>query len=856
MSAPTTFVRGTELRDWALATFAGAIDSGSGWVNFPCPLEGHTDGDRQAGIDYEHGYFKCHGQHDAMPVSTLCERMGVPDATANGTSRAAPRTNKTDARAASDYPQRDPDSRWSYDDADGTVVLEKRRWDLTADEREQHGKRKLFARSPTGVKQPLLLRYRLALATLAAKLPLIITEGEACADAFYALKFNATTPENGWRDGHAELIPKGARRIYVAADNDTAGEKQAAKVAETLLARGCEVFRLELPWNGEPPAKGDAVDWVAEGHGRDDAWAAIANAKPWTVSEDGTKPAGTEWPEPKPVPELPTVPHMSPELLPEPLRAWCVDAADRASIPLEMIAIPAMVAAASIVGRTVGIRPEPHDTWTVVPNLWGGVVTPPGWMKSYAVSEALRPLRRLAADAMEKHEAAAERNAPARLALEGERHAEQQRIRRTTVSDIERTNTATQLVRIEKKLAEFDAPARRHMTQDATTEKLAELLRDNPRGLLLARDELAGWLRSMERAGREGDREFYLESWNGDGSYTIDRIGRGTIHVPALTLSIVGGIQPGKLRRYIEEAEGDGDGADGLLQRLQLLVWPDKIGKWSPSTAPADPHIRARAEAVYAWLDADLPRRLSNLEAKEGPSGGFVSFGGAAPRVWQKYRGELEGRLRSGEMDAQPAFAAHLAKYRSLMPSLALIVHLVDVAEGRATGGVGESAALCAVDWCQFLEQHAAKVYEGETAPSRAPARSLLKRLIDGGVTDGMTVRDVGRAEWSRLTTPGAIEAALAVLTECGLLRVETGAPGPGRPSPKIRLRPDLHVLLKSPRYGTDKTDKTPLKRVAPLAWSEYGTDKTDKTDVGAGKAESTSVTDSPLQAEKPQNIW
>lgn len=81
----------------------------------------------------------------------------------------------------------------------------------------------------------------------------------------------------------------------------------------------------------------------------------------------------------------------------------------------------------------------------------------------------------------------------------------------------------------------------------------------------------------MERPGREGDREFYLEAWNGTGSYTFDRIGRGTIHVPALAVSVIGGIQPGKLQRYIAEALSDGGGADGLLQRLQLLVWPDGL---------------------------------------------------------------------------------------------------------------------------------------------------------------------------------------------------------------------------------------------------------------------------------------
>jgi len=125
------------------------------------------------------------------------------------------------------------------------------------------------------------------------------------------------------------------------------------------------------------------------------------------------------------------------------------------------------------------------------------------------------------------------------------------------------------------KRAELKAVAtteRRFHTNDVTVEKLGELLRDNPHGMLVLRDELAGWLRALDKTGREGDREFFLEGWNGTGSYTVDRIGRGTIHIPSLTLSLFGGIQPGKLQALVASAIHGGCGDDGLLQRFQLTV--------------------------------------------------------------------------------------------------------------------------------------------------------------------------------------------------------------------------------------------------------------------------------------------
>ena len=102
------------------------------------------------------------------------------------------------------------------------------------------------------------------------------------------------------------------------------------------------------------------------------------------------------------------------------------------------------------------------------------------------------------------------------------------------------------------------------------------MLRDNPFGLLIMRDELAGLLASWEKEGREGDRAFYLEAWNGSSSFDTDRIGRGSIRIPNLCASIFGGIQPDKLTMYLEQA-ANSLANDGMLQRFQLLVYPDPV---------------------------------------------------------------------------------------------------------------------------------------------------------------------------------------------------------------------------------------------------------------------------------------
>ena len=102
-----------------------------------------------------------------------------------------------------------------------------------------------------------------------------------------------------------------------------------------------------------------------------------------------------------------------------------------------------------------------------------------------------------------------------------------------------------------------------------------------------------------------------LQAWNGDTGHTIDRIMRGTVHVPACCMSLMGGIQPGRLRSYLADALADGPGNDGLMQRFQILVWPDTHSDWTyvDRAANSEESI-ARILRTLLELDAETPARF------------------------------------------------------------------------------------------------------------------------------------------------------------------------------------------------------------------------------------------------------
>jgi len=235
-------------------------------------------------------------------------------------------------------------------------------------------------------------------------------------------------------------------------------------------------------------------------------------------------------------------------LLPAALRPWVQDIAERMQCPPDFPAVAAMVCLSAAVGRQIAIRPKARDDWTVTSNLWGTVVGRPALLKTPALAEPMRMLERLEMAAKEAHEQAMlEHRARAMVAEEASKQARKDVAKALKVKGDPLT-LAMNAVRGEEEAP----PARqRYITNDGTVEKLGELLRDNPRGVLVFRDELTGWLQSLDCEGREGTRAFFLEAWNGTGRFTFDRIARGTIEVEAACVSILGGIQPGPLSAYL-----------------------------------------------------------------------------------------------------------------------------------------------------------------------------------------------------------------------------------------------------------------------------------------------------------------
>jgi Protein of unknown function (DUF3987) len=638
-----------------------------------------------------------------------------------------------------------------------------------------------------------LVLYRLpaVLKAVADGETIYLTEGEKDADSLAALGLVATTNAMGagkWTAQYSEDL-RGAD-VVLLPHNDAPGRDHAERVAAELhgVAKRMRMLDIAKHWP-QCPEKGDISDWIAAG-GKADKLVAIVEALPdLQPTQRACRKAddsAADWPEPKRLPSgLPPVEPFSFDFLPEALAPWIEDIANRLQCPPDYVAVAALTSLGAVIGRRIGIKPQAKTDWVEIPNVWGCFIGRPGMLKSPAMNEALRPIHHLEAEAAKENEIAQQAYAVGLDAYKLRRE-----VSRSLLKDkLKAGKSSNPDIKIDFGEEPKEPAPIRFRTNDSSYEKLGELLMDNPAGILIERDELVSLLQHLDRDDQSNARGFYLSGWSGQQPYTFDRIIRGHNHIDAVCLSVLGNTQPARIAEYIHRANYGGTGGDGLIQRFSLLVWPDAPADWKDVDEYPN---RAAREKVW-----EIYQRLSKLDAlklgaEKGPYDKVpaLRFDQSAQGDFLDWRTDLERQVRSGELS--PSFEGHLAKYRKLVPTLALMNHLAD----GGIGSVSQRALLKALAMAHYLKSHARRVYGSADEAELAAAKAILRHIRAGDLKDGFTARDVHQHNWAHLTEREQVGAGLRLLDDLDYIAVSVSAPGAqgGRPKTTYCINPRLDL--------------------------------------------------------------
>ena len=678
---------------------------------------------------------------------------------------------------------------WIYHDQTGKPVGIVARWN------QPDGKKTIrpVSLNCSGWKQEGLAEprplYRLP-EVLAATGRIYVCEGEGCADAFKSIGLVATTSPHGAQSANKAdwSVLAGKQEIILVPDNDSAGEKYAVDVASQLAKlspRPTKILRLP-----NLPAGGDIVDWIGD-HGDAatpdalrlqietmadaaktiepscDAPRLSASAQPTKQAEKPRLCRQTE-----PFRPFPT------DILPPPLRQFAVEHATAIDCCESFVVLPMLSVLAASIGNTRRIRLK--RSWTEPSIIWTGLVANSGARKSPPVEVATRPIRdrqakslKLHAQAMEDYERAVAEHTSAARKYKGEGEPPR---------------------KPEEPIAE------RHMASDLTIEALGYLLRHQPRGLLVCRDELDGWLGGFDqyKSGKGSDLANWLEM-HGGRSVTIDRkTGTSrTLFIPRASVSLCGGIQPGVLSAKITGQHV----ASGLVARLLFASPPPRPRRWTDADVDDD------ITNSYSRIVDNLLSIQFATDANGEPEPALINLSADARRRFARFVNEHGAE----HADLDDALSASFAKLEGYAARFSLVLHLARWASGESVNPMicdqqsVESGIILSSWFANEAKRIHGMLHESEDETALRQLSEWISRR--GGKA---TARDVYSGN-RRYPTSEDAELALnqLVASKAGQWQaIPTGEDG-GRPSREFCLQAVCTTYLKPEENGVVQTADT-----------------------------------------------
>ena len=488
--------------------------------------------------------------------------------------------------------------------------------------------------------------------------------------------------------------------------------------------------------------------------------------------------------------------------VPDAIADFVFDGAERMGVDPSAMALAGLVALSSVISDDWAIQPKQHDdTWTENPRLWGAIVGDPSILKTPVLKATTRPIDAMEADARERYASAVQRYKAA----------------------LKEWKDGGSDPAAEPKHPRLE----RYMVEGTTIEALSEALRDDfearqtapARKVLVRQDEMSEWVASFDRyrsGGRGGgDRGAYLRLFNG-GRYTIDRVNRGSFAVPNWSACVLGGIQPGPIQQIARDAADD-----GLLQRFCYCV-PAQQGRGQDRRPDAG--AAKRFEALFPALAAlhpsqaftGTPRPVVLHAAAHAHRLAILDLAEAVTSM-----PDTSGRLR-----------AALGKWPGLFARLALIFHLIDVADVRMSQMSQGGAARAVTTAPPALEvvpettaRRVASYMRDILLPHLLRAEAVMfaseqtghARWIAGYILskgeDRITSRDIVRA-YGALRAPEQRRELLSVmesLETVGWVIAEERDP-PGKSPTSWRVNPKIHSTFAS-RAQREREARADAKR-------------------------------------------
>jgi hypothetical protein len=206
------------------------------------------------------------------------------------------------------------------------------------------------------------------------------------------------------------------------------------------------------------------------------------------------------------------------------------------------------------------------------------------------------------------------------------------------------------------------------IANDITLEALVEMHQESDNSVGVFKDELAGWLKDMNKYRAGSDLEFWLSCWSGK-SVSMNRKTATSSFVERPFIPVLGGIQPTIFNNMSTEETKD----NGFLDRM-LLSFPDaKVEEYNENELDYQT-IKWYSESIIKMYETFKNQTKRNENGEIEPT--TVKFSSEAKVEWKRIFNTITSHQNNE--DENEYLKSMYPKQKSYIPRFALLIHAFD----------------------------------------------------------------------------------------------------------------------------------------------------------------------------------
>jgi len=328
------------------------------------------------------------------------------------------------------------------------------------------------------------------------------------------------------------------------------------------------------------------------------------------------------------------------DIFPLPLQAYMNECSKTLDASIDYMGCSMLWLSSVIIGNSIQV--EVKSGWLENVTLWMAIVGKAGLGKTPSINNIIFPLLKANSKEIKDY-----------------------------IKKSDKFNEYNELSKDEKKQHEkVGKPSKtQFIANDITLEALVDLHQESKNAVGVFKDELAGWLKDMNKYRAGSDLEFWLSTWSGK-SVSLNRMSRAGSFVENPLIPVLGGIQPSIFNTFYTDENKE----NGFMDRM-LLSYPDLVIE-----SYNDKEIDYRMIKWYSDSVLSFYESIKANVVKYSDDGEIVpnvaKFSDEAKNEWKRIFNDIT--TIQNDDNENEYMKSMLPKQKSYIPRFALLIDVMD----------------------------------------------------------------------------------------------------------------------------------------------------------------------------------